>query len=1126
MNTFIIHFLKRIFGTQYDRDIRQIKPLIEEINREFVSLKSLTDNELCQKTGDFKKRIITFLKPIQKEIDQYEEIAKKNHSDTHQEMQDGGDNRLEQLKKKKKEAIEEILNDIMPEAFAVIKETCRRFCNKKWMVAGNEVVWDMIPYDVQLMGAIAMHQGKIAEMKTGEGKTLSAIFPAYLNALVGEGVHIVTVNDYLSKRDREWNAPLFEFHGLKVDCIDCYSPHSPDRKQAYLADITYGTNNEFGFDYLRDNMVGSKDELVQRQHHYAIIDEVDSILIDEARTPLIISGPIAKDTQAQKYSEMQPRVEKLVSVQKNLIASYVRQAQDIIKENNKKNVGLLLLRAQRGFPKNRQFQKLMENPVYQRLVVETEAHYLRDNAREFHLVDEPLYYSVDQKQQSIEMTDKGRDFITHENEDEQFFVVPDIGEEIAMMDNLLKEQKTQEINTLFKDEEFGDDYKNRQKKEIESKFRQRHTQELNRIHTSFGEKNDRIHTVNQLLKAYTLFNRDDEYIVQDGKVQIVDVHTGRVLSGRRYSDGLHQAIEAKERVKIERTTQTYATITLQNYFRMYHKLAGMTGTAETEEAEFNKIYKLDVVVIPTHKPLIRKDHEDVILRTKREKYNRIIAQVKDYHDRGQPVLIGTTSVETSELISRMLKGKGVKHNVLNARHHDRESEVVAQAGQCGAVTVATNMAGRGTDIKLAKGVTSLGGLAIIGTERHESRRIDLQLRGRSGRQGDPGVSHFYVSAEDNLMRIFGSDRMATVMQRLKIGEGEIIQHSWITKSLERAQKKVEQNNFSIRKHQLEYDDVLNNQRNVIYKLRKHALLGTYLRQDIISMLYDLVENMVEEHYEQNALNELPKHITHLLAFDMKGEETSWKDRQKEDIIESIIKAALNFYQTKSNRLAEDFYNVICNYRQDCENQDKEVASKVMFPFSGRGIQFPVVVDVQKGIETKGWELIWRFEERVIIMTIDQLWMEHLRNLDAIKEGIGLRSFGQKNPLLEYKKETFQVFSHLIHNMNLTCTNLLWSSYPKGKERMRTDSTIQQRSMIDPSKLQAKHDSSMNMGHRGEKKQSCQSKTEGHTIIRTNRKIGPNEMVVIQHKTNQTTQKMKWKKAQKHIEQGDWIFMSK
>jgi len=1123
--------LTKIFGSKSERDLKKLWPIVEEINEYAEQMKDLSDDELRQKTEEFREKINRATAEIDEELEAAKQRLNSSDEDLsvveHRELSE----RVEALEEEWLETVEEILDEIMPEAFAVLKDTCRRFVGKKWKVAGSENEWGMIPYDVQLVGAIVLHQGRIAEMKTGEGKTLAAILPAYLNALAGRGVHIVTVNDYLAKRDAEWNEPIFNFHGLEVDCIDKYEPNSEQRRKAYRADITYGTNNEFGFDYLRDNMVISSDQLVQRGHHFAIIDEVDSILIDEARTPLIISGPVPEDTQSHKYEELQPRVESLVNAQKKLVAGLVKEAQDHMDEGNEEAAGLALFRAQRGFPKNRQFRKMMQIPANQKLVQQTEAFYLQDNARRLPEVDEELYYAVDHKQNSIEMTEKGQRFITKANEDEDFFVIPDIGTETSMIEDDIEELKKEKIEEIENNEEFSEEYKEKKIREARQEVQQERERRFNELHRLFAERSDRIHTVNQLLKAYTLFEREEEYIVQEGKVQIVDEHTGRVLSGRRYSDGLHQAIEAKEDVKVEKTTQTYATITLQNYFRMYHKLSGMTGTAATEEGEFTEIYDLDVVVIPTNEPVIRDDKEDLVFRTKREKYNAVIDQIREYHDKGQPVLVGTTSVDVSETISRMLKRQNIPHNVLNAKQHARESEIVAQAGNPGAVTVATNMAGRGTDIKLAPGVKEKGGLAIIGTERHESRRIDLQLRGRSGRQGDPGESQFYVSLEDDLMQLFASDRVATVMDRLNFEEGEVITHPWITKSLERAQKKVEQNNFSIRKKQLEYDDVLNNQREVIYARRKHALQGDQLRSDIYEMIEDLVERIVEEHYPQGELEELRDTILRFLAVDIDLEPEEMKEYGVDRLIDYIIDKSFEAYRSKEEMISQPLYKVIQNIE---ESDAEKKPTKVQVIFTDGIRRMRVVVDVERAMENEGHEVARALERTAVLSTIDDKWMEHLRELDAVKEGIGLRAFGQKDPLLEYKREAFEMFKQLLDEINQNAISIIWKAIPEMQaEQQQLQQAQQQKSKVDLNRMKTQHSDATNMGFKSAAGQA-QNGGQGQQP-RSDRKPQPvtveeepgrNDYVKIQNMNNGEVIDIKWKKAKRMIDKDGWILIEK
>ncbi|WP_372905199.1 preprotein translocase subunit SecA, partial [Rhodohalobacter sp.] len=1057
--------LTSIFGTKSARDLKKLWPIVDEINSFEDEMKDLTDDELKQKTESFRELI---KERTQETSDQISEIKVKMDSNdesiTLEERREFSD-RLSELEQEWLDILEDTLDEIMPEAYAVLKDTCRRFVGKSWKVAGTEIEWNMVPYDVQLVGAVAMHQSSIAEMKTGEGKTLAAIFPAYLNALAGRGVHIITVNTYLAQRDAEWNEPIFNFHGLNVDCVDRYDPNTEPRRKAYRADITYGTNNEFGFDYLRDNMVIEEEQLVQRDYHYAIIDEVDSILIDEARTPLIISGPVPQSNSQQKYEEMKPRVQSLVKAQKALVASLVSDAERLHKEGKNDEAGLALYRAERGFPKNKKFRKLMQEAEYQRLVQQTESFYLADNAKNLPIVDEHLYYAVDMKQKSIEMTEKGRDFITKEEEGDEFFVIPDLGTETSEIEEKMDQLEKEKIEEIRKNEDFSDEYKEKKIEEAKTELKQEREKQFNELHRLFAERGDRIHTVNQLLKAYTLFEKEEEYIVQDGKVQIVDEHTGRVLSGRRYSDGLHQAIEAKEEVKVEAATQTYATITLQNYFRMYHKLSGMTGTAATEEGEFNEIYDLDVTVIPTNRPIVRDDREDLIFRTKREKYKAAINTIQEFHKKGQPVLVGTTSVDVSEQLSRMLKRANIPHNVLNAKQHARESEIVAHAGQVGAVTVATNMAGRGTDIKLSEEVKEKGGLAILGTARHESRRIDLQLRGRAGRQGDPGMSQFYVSLEDELMTLFGgTDRIANIMDKLNFEEGEVIQHPWVSKSLERAQKKVEQNNFAIRKKQLEYDDVLNNQRNVVYSRRKNALLGDQLQSDIFDMLEDMVEGIVDKYYPEGQFEELHDEILRQLAVEVEIDLDQWAILGEDGLVDHIIKKAYENYRRKERMVSEPLYRII---QQIQESDSEKKPSKIQVIFTDGMRRMRIVVDVERAAENEGREVARSLERSAILSTIDNKWMEHLRELDTVKEGIGLRSFGQKDPLMEYKKEAFEMFKMLIDEINKETISLIWKAVPEVQaDQGKVQAAQKEKSKYDMTKAQAEQADATNMGFRG------------------------------------------------------------
>jgi len=1046
----IIKGFAKIFGSSSDKDIKKLIPVVEQIKSYEPELSGISDDELKGYTTKFKQQIKDATAEIEQDIASIKEkINNKSESlniEEHRTLVE----ELEKLDKEWLETLEDVLDEIMPLAYAVLKETCRRFVGKTWKVAGNDVTWQMIPYDVQLMGATVLHQGKIAEMKTGEGKTLVSVFPTYLNALAGRGVHVVTVNTYLAQRDAEWNAPIFEFHGLTVDCIDKYQPNTAERRKAYACDITFGTNNEFGFDYLRDNMTVEAENLVQRGHHYTIVDEVDSVLIDEARTPLIISGPVPQDNQTQKYVEYKPRVFNLVETQKKLIGEFVKKGEDAMEAGNDDEAGLHFFRAQRGFPKNKRFQKLMQEPRVQRLVQQTEYLYLQEQGKNMPYVDEAMYFAVNYKQNTVEMTDLGRDLITKAGEDKDFFVIPDIGTETSKLQEVF-EAKSLEINTRLKaDSSLDPEQRERQiAKEIED-ARAEMAEKKQAMYQVFSERSERIHTVNQLLKAYTLFERDDEYIVQDAKVQIVDEHTGRVLPGRRYSDGLHQAIEAKENVKVEAATQTYATITLQNYFRMYHKLSGMTGTAATEDTEFHEIYKLDVVEIPTNKPVIRDDRDDLLYYTKREKFNAMIDAIRHNHQSGQPTLVGTTSVEVSETLSRMLQRAGIKHNVLNAKQHARESQIVAEAGQPGAVTIATNMAGRGTDIKLGEGVRESGGLAIIGSERHESRRIDLQLRGRAGRQGDPGVTQFFVSLEDDLMRLFGSDRIVNTLEKFKHEEGDVIQNRFLTKQLERAQTKVEQNNFSIRKRQLEFDDVLNNQRKVIYGRRRNALMGDRLKSDILDMLEDHVFNISEEHYPNGEYENIQERMLRTLAVDVPIDREKWASLGVDGVSNLLFEKAIEQLKNKEKVMCQPFYRSLKHYMEDKTITNKP--SMVQFIFTDGVRPLRVVFSAEKAMLNEGKELMNGLERSAVLSVIDEKWMEHLRELDQIKEGIGLRSFGQKDPVIEFKREAFAAFGQLLEDLNKEILSLIWKAVPAVTEGQGMRAATPVRSRYDRSRM--------------------------------------------------------------------------
>ena len=1044
-------------GSRNERELKRLWPIVDQINEVAETLRNLSDDELKARTPEFRKRLRDAVAEIEAERAEVsaelrgpkEEEDEESETPRELSLTERQDvyAQLDSLDKEWLEVTETTLDEILPEAFAVFKETCRRMIGREWEAGGSMVKWDMVPYDVQLIGGIVLHKGRIAEMKTGEGKTLVAVAAIYLNALVGRGVHIVTVNPYLAKRDAEWMGPILEFHGLRVDCIDSYEPHSTARRNAYLADVTYGTNNEFGFDYLRDNsFVNDPEQLVQRPHHFAIVDEVDSVLVDEARTPLIISGPVPQ-ADAGPYEELKPFVEKLVFAQQKVVAQFVGQAEKLLQEGDEggeamdrkrqaeleEDAGLALLRAQRGYPRNKKLLKLKSETGVEQLLRKTEYFYLQDNARNMPLVDEELYFALDEKQHSIEMTEKGRDFITTSTgRDPDFFVIPDLGEEVAKLENDLEARVAALHDELASHEDLSEEKRQNKfdndrrvlRNEIEDRRRQ--------LYTLYSERSERIHSVNQLLRAYTLFEKDVEYIVQDGKVMIVDVHTGRVLSGRRYSDGLHEAIEAKEDVKVESATQTYATITLQNYFRLYSKLAGMTGTAETEAAEFYEIYKLDVNVIPTNKPITRDDMEDLVFRSKREKYKAAIDKIAEYHEKGQPVLVGTTSVEVSETLSRMLKRSGIQHNVLNAKRDRAKSEalIVAEAGRKSAVTIATNMAGRGTDIKLGPGVTDLGGLAILGTERHESRRIDLQLRGRSGRQGDPGESQFYVSLEDDLMRLFGSDRTARIMDRMGLQEGEVITHRMVTKSIERAQAKVEQNNFSIRKRQLEYDDVLNAQREVIYSRRMHALKGDRLHTDILDMLQDVVASIVENHYGDGDLDGMRDELLRVLAFDFNIDRDTFVRLGEDGVTDRVYQAVTEYYRAKRRALARPFFNGV---RQIMESDLETKPEKLHVAFTDGRRVYRAVCDVAASLETEGHEVNDALERVAVMVTIDEKWTDHLRELDELKSGIGLRAFGQKDPLLEYKMEAFKLFQQMLEELNQDAISLVLRSGPLAQD---------------------------------------------------------------------------------------------
>ncbi len=1005
----MLTFLKKFFGTKSEKDIKSIQPLVDQALEIYPTLAKLSHDEIRARVTALKQKIQDAIKTEQSKINDIKARVEKEFDmdiDTKESLY----KEIDELEKEITKKIEEVLNEILPEAYAILKDTSRRFSENeelavaandfdakiakthknveirgnqavwknKWIAAGNEVSWNMVHYDVQLIGGTVLHQGKIAEMATGEGKTLVSTLPVFLNALSGRGVHVVTVNNYLAKRDSEWNAPLFQFHGLSVDCIDKHEPNTEERRQAYLADITYGTNNEFGFDYLRDNMARELSDLVQRKHNFAIVDEVDSVLIDDARTPLIISGPTPTGDK-HEFMEFKPRVEKLLAAQKAAVQVFLTDAKRLFAEGNEKEAGIALLRAYRGLPKNGALIKYLSEPGVKALLQKTENYYMQDQQKEMHKIDVELFFVIDEKHNSVDMTEKGIDLITGTTDDPHFFVIPNVGAEIADLEKKTFADPKEKI--LLKESLMRD----------------------------FSVKSERIHTVNQLLKAYSLFEIDQEYVIADGQIKIVDEQTGRIMEGRRYSDGLHQALEAKENVKIEAATQTYATITLQNYFRMYNKLAGMTGTAETEAQEFWDIYKLDVVVIPTNRPISRKDEQDLVYKTKREKYNAVIEATAKLVAEGRPVLIGTTTVDISELLSRMLKLRGIKHNVLNAKLHQKEADIVAEAGIAGTVTIATNMAGRGTDIKLGAGVKEAGGLAIIGTERHESRRVDRQLRGRAGRQGDPGSSQFFVSLEDNLMRLFGSERIASLMDRMGLQEGEVIQHSMISKSIERAQKKVEENHFGTRKRLIEYDDVMNAQRDVVYKRRKNALNGDRISIDIANMIYEVAESIVSEFHVLKDYEAFTFECIKNFGIESPFTEQEFKSGKEDELTQQLFEAGELHYRKKSAEIAEMVFPVVRDVYTNPNNNFENIVT----PFTDgvRGIQ--VMANLKKSFETNGRELVSVFEKTVILAMIDDSWKEHLREMDDLKQSVQNASLEQKDPLVVYKLESFNLFREMI-----------------------------------------------------------------------------------------------------------------
>ncbi len=1072
--------IKLIFGSKADKDRKQIEPYVNKIKEIYPTISALTNDELRARSADLMKQIADFIAADEAHI--VEQKAKLELDTTSLDEKEKISKDIDQTVKRIDDKIEQKLDEILPVAFAIMKDTARRFAENEtvvvtandfdrnlaaekdfvtiegdkaiyathWTAGGNDVKWDMVHYDVQLFGGVVLHKGKIAEMATGEGKTLVATLPVFLNALARKGVHMVTVNDYLARRDSEWMGPMYEFHGLSVDCIDKHQPNSEARRKAYMADITFGTNNEYGFDYLRDNMASSPSDLVQRKHHFAIVDEVDSVLIDDARTPLIISGPVPKG-EDQMFEQYRPAIENLYGLQKNFVTNLLAEARKLIAEGQTEQGGILLLRAHKGLPKYKPLIKFLSEQGVKTLLQKTENIYMQDNNRRMPEITDELFFIIDEKLNSVELTDKGHEVLSKYFNEDGFFVLPDIGSEVAEIEKsgISPEEQAQRRDAVVND---------------------------------YAIKSERVHTVNQLLKAYAMFEKDVEYVVMDNKVKIVDEQTGRILDGRRYSDGLHQAIEAKERVKVEAATQTFATITLQNYFRMYHKLGGMTGTAETEASEFWSIYKLDVVVIPTNRPVIRDDREDLVYKTKREKYNAVIAEVSRLVAEGRPVLVGTTSVEISETLSRMLKLRGIKHNVLNAKQHQLEAQIVAEAGRAGQVTIATNMAGRGTDIKLSPEVKEAGGLAIIGTERHESRRVDRQLRGRAGRQGDPGSSQFFVSLEDDLLRLFGSERIAAMMDRMGIEEGEVIQAKMMSNAIERAQKKVEENNFGIRKRLLEYDDVMNSQREVIYTRRRRALYGERIEIDLNNIMYDYAEAFLNAHEDwdyEDVRMELIREVALQPSFD----EAAYKRANRRDLLEMIVSDLREAYARRAKAVADTVRAVMQRVYEDRKDQ---LDSTMYFPLTNGYLGYNVPVNLQKCKDSDGAEIFKMFSKVVMFTTIDDTWREHLREMDDLRQSVQNATYEQKDPLLIYKFESFGLFAKMLEKVNREVLSILNKAYVPVRENNPDSMQRNQasRAKVDVNKLQASRMAAAAQAGQGEKSKPAPVKVE--------KKVGRND----------------------------------
>ena len=1108
--------LKLFVGDKSKKDLKTITPIIDQIHSFEDEIGKLNNDELRNQTSLFKEQIKSSISDVDEKIENLKiELEKTKDFDKKESLF----TEIDKLNEEVYKINENTLNEILPKAFAVIKETAKRFVDNKeivvtaneydlelstekdyvnvtkdkatwlnsWDAAGKKIMWDMVHYDVQLIGGVAMHQGKIAEMQTGEGKTLVATLPVYLNALTGKGVHLVTVNDYLAKRDSAWMAPIFQFHGLSVDCIDYHRPNSAERKKAYNSDITYGTNNEFGFDYLRDNMANSTDDLVQRKHNFAIVDEVDSVLIDDARTPLIISGAIPKGDK-HEFNELKPKIERIVSTQRKFLVNTLAEAKGQISSGNDEEGSFNLLRVFRGIPKNKALIKYLSEGGIKQLLQKTENFYMQDNNREMPKIDKELYYVIDEKNNQIELTDKGIEFLSGKD-DPNFFIMPEIGIEISKIEEkgLSKEEEAKEKDELYRD---------------------------------FSIKSERIHTINQLLKAYALFEKDIQYVVMENKVMIVDEQTGRIMDGRRYSDGLHQAIEAKENVKIEAATQTFATITLQNYFRMYNKLSGMTGTAVTEAGEFWEIYKLDVFEIPTNRPIQRDDRQDLIYKTKREKYNAVIDEVTDLSRSGRPVLIGTTSVEISELLGRMLKIRKIPHNILNAKLHKKESDVVAEAGKPGQVTIATNMAGRGTDIKLIDQVKENGGLAIVGTERHDSRRVDRQLRGRSGRQGDPGSSQFYVSLEDNLMRLFGAEKIAKMMDRMGLKEGEVIQHSMITDSIERAQKKVEENNFGIRKRLLEYDDVMNAQREVIYRRRNNSLFGERLRIDISNMIYDTCESIVISNKSVNDYKNFEFELIRYFSITTDINSESFESMNEKEITDKIYSVVLKHYLNKIENNAKLAFPVIKHVYE----KQREKYKRIVVPFTDGIKTLQVITDLEKAYNSDGEQLVTDFEKNISLAILDDSWKTHLRKMDELKQSVQLAVHEQKDPLLIYKFEAFELFKTLIDSVNKEILSFLFKAEISTDNNKNVQEASSRRRPMNVNTSKDEIPNTEELRQRNRAITNQQSNQQVETIIRSKPKVGRNDKVTIKNIKTAEKKEMKYKHAEKLVNSGEWMII--